>query len=121
MDLDALVPLIVAAVGLGGLVFTALRFRREDTSSLVQQHSVVLAGMKTLMDEREKEREEDRREVVRLRAEIDDLKHQVARELAVRRELEDEVKRHRVVRRELNERIQEQDAEIVRLRRVAGA
>lgn len=79
MSLDALVPLLLAAVGLGGFILAALRWGRDDASSVVQQHAAVLEGMKLLMDEREEDHERDRREIVRLRHEVEELRHEVHR------------------------------------------
>ena len=43
--------LVLGIVGLSGVVFTALRFRRDDTTAVVTQQSQITAEMKTLNDE----------------------------------------------------------------------
>ena len=60
-----LVTLAIAVAGLGGLIFTALRFRRDDTSSIVSQQDFIVNEMKSLNDEL-------RITTERLRAECDD-------------------------------------------------
>ena len=50
-DIVTLLPLVIGIVGLGGLVFTALRFRRDDTTAVVNQQNVILDDMKKLNDE----------------------------------------------------------------------
>ena len=41
-------PIIIGICGLAGLVFTAARFRRDDTSAVVQQQSTILHDLETL-------------------------------------------------------------------------
>jgi GTP-sensing pleiotropic transcriptional regulator CodY len=82
VNLDSLAPLLVAAVAVGGFILAALRWNRDDASSVVQQSASVVVGMKTLMDEREEDWEKDRRELVRLRSENERLQHELDRALA---------------------------------------
>lgn len=70
VDLAAALPLIIGIVGLGGLLFTALRFRRDDTTAIVTQQSTILGDMKAL-------NEELRETTVKLREERDALRGQV--------------------------------------------
>jgi uncharacterized coiled-coil DUF342 family protein len=60
----------IGLIGLGGLVFTALRFRRDDTTAIVTQQSTLMDDMKALNDEL-------RTTTVTLRTERDELKTQV--------------------------------------------
>jgi len=69
-DIVTLLPLVIGIVGLGGLVFTALRFRRDDTTAVVNQQNVILDDMKKLNDEL-------RTTVSDLRTERDELRVQV--------------------------------------------
>ena len=46
-----LVAIAIGLTGLGGVVFTALRFRRDDTTAVVTQQSTILGDMKTLNEE----------------------------------------------------------------------
>ena len=75
IDLATALPLVIGLMGLGGLVFTALRFRRDDTTAVVDQQAKITAEMKTLNDELRltadqlrRERDEARQEAERLRA-----------------------------------------------------
>jgi uncharacterized coiled-coil DUF342 family protein len=63
-------PIVIGLIGLGGLVFTALRYRRDDTTAVVSQQSTILDNMKTLNGEL-------RQTVTDLRTERDELKSQV--------------------------------------------
>jgi hypothetical protein len=65
------ISLVIGIVGLGGLVFTALRFRRDDTTAIVTQQSTITTEMKTLNDEL-------RLTTDALRAERDELKERIA-------------------------------------------
>ena len=47
MVADAL-GLIIGIAGLGGLIFTALRYRRDDTTAIVGQQSTVLHDFEAL-------------------------------------------------------------------------
>lgn len=51
MDLPSLVSLGIAVMGLGGLVFTALRYRRDDTTAIVNQQDVIMQEMRLLNEE----------------------------------------------------------------------
>ena len=78
MDLSGIVSLAIAGLGLGGLVFTALRWRRDDTTAIVGQQDTLFGEMRTLNDEL-------RTTVIALRAENDRLQAQIA---DLRRELD---------------------------------
>lgn len=66
------ISLIIGLIGLAGIIFTALRFRRDDTTAIVTQQSTITSEMKTLNDEL-------RITVEQLRHERDELKTQVDR------------------------------------------
>ena len=70
--MSAAIPLVIGLFGLAGIVFTALRFNRDDTTAIVQQQSTVLGSMKELNDEL-------RETADRMRAERDELRAEVAR------------------------------------------
>jgi uncharacterized coiled-coil DUF342 family protein len=70
VDLPALVSLGIAVMGLGGLVFSALRWRRDDTTAIIGQQDTLFAEMRGLNDEL-------RLTVTRLREERDQLAVQV--------------------------------------------
>ena len=44
-------PLVIGILGVGGLIFTALRFRRDDTTAVVTQQAQITGEMKLLNDE----------------------------------------------------------------------
>ena len=64
------ITLGIAVLGLGGLIFTALKFNRDDTTAIVGQQTALLGNMKAL-------NEELRSSTESLRAERDSLKLQV--------------------------------------------
>ena len=70
MDVASILPLVIGIMGLGGIIFTALRFRRDDTTAIVNQQSSILQSMKSLNDEL-------RITADNLRAERDQLRLQV--------------------------------------------
>lgn len=51
VDVAQLVALAIGVFGIGGLVFTALRYNRDDTTAIVSQQAQITAEMKTLNDE----------------------------------------------------------------------
>jgi hypothetical protein len=61
------IALAIALMGLGGLVFTALRFNRDDTSAIVSQQSTVLHDMQAINEELRHERDDCRGELAELR------------------------------------------------------
>lgn len=69
---DAL-ALVIGVAGLGGLVFTALRYRRDDTTAIVQQQSTILHDMQALNSELRSRVDELQIERDRLREQIDRL------------------------------------------------
>ena len=79
MDLSGLVSLAIAVFGLGGLVFTALRWRRDDTTAIVSQQDTLFGELRTLNDELRNTVAQLRAENDRLQAQIDDLKRQLDR------------------------------------------
>jgi hypothetical protein len=85
----AWITLAIGILGLGGLVFTALRFRRDDTTAIVSQQDTILSDMKAL-------NEEFRQAAVAMRAERDDLKNQVGRLTEEVAKLREELERGRL-------------------------
>lgn len=59
------IAIAIGLMGLSGCIFTALRFRRDDTTALVSQQDFIVNEMKSL-------NEELRLSTERLRAECDD-------------------------------------------------
>lgn len=74
--------LIIGICGLAGIIFTALRYRRDDTTALVGQQDTIVNEMKVL-------NEENRQAAAILREERNELRTQVERltnEIAALRE-----------------------------------
>ena len=67
-----LITLGIAVLGLGGLIFTALKFNRDDTTSILTQQDTIVGEMRLL-------NEELRTSTSSLREERDSLKLQVDR------------------------------------------
>ena len=75
-------PLVIGIVGLGGLVFTALRFRRDDTTAIVSQQDTIFTELRALNDELRQtvdrlreERNELTVQVQQLTAQVQELRH----------------------------------------------
>lgn len=66
MDAGAIVGLVIAVMGLGGLVFTAMRYRRDDTTAIVTQQDTLFNELRAVNDEL-------RIENARLKAQVQEL------------------------------------------------
>jgi hypothetical protein len=64
------IPIIIGLLGLAGIVFTALKYNRDDTTAVMGQQHTIMGEMKTLNDEL-------RQTTINLRTERDALKSQV--------------------------------------------
>ena len=51
VNVPQIMALVIGLVGLAGVIFTALRFRRDDTTAVVNQQSVIVNDMKTINEE----------------------------------------------------------------------
>ena len=51
IDWVSALPLIIGILGLAGLIFTALRFGRDDTTAVIAQQAQITEEMKLLHDE----------------------------------------------------------------------
>lgn len=51
VDWVNVLPLIIGILGLAGLIFTALRYGRDDTTAVINQQAQITSEMKTLNDE----------------------------------------------------------------------
>jgi hypothetical protein len=71
LELSTILPLVIGLVGLAGVIFTALKYNRDDTTSVIGQQDTILNEMKTLNDEL-------RTTTSELRTERDGLREQVA-------------------------------------------
>lgn len=77
IDIASLLALAIGVIGLAGVLFTALRFRRDDTSAVINQQAAITAEMKTLSDEQRSTLAGVREERDRLRSEVDRLTGQI--------------------------------------------
>lgn len=82
IDFASLTALAIGVFGLGGLVFTALRFRRDDTSAIVTQQDTIFTEMRTLnaelretTDRLRVERDALTVQVQQLTAQVQELRH----------------------------------------------
>lgn len=73
IDWVTVLPLIIGIIGLAGLVFTAMRFGRDDTTQVVTQQAQITAEMKTLSDELRTQRDECRTERQNLQTQLEKL------------------------------------------------
>jgi len=69
VDWGSVISLSIAALGLGGLLFTALRFRRDDTTAIVSQQDTLFNEMRALNDELRQENDRLTKQVEALRRE----------------------------------------------------
>jgi hypothetical protein len=71
IDWASALPLIIGLLGLSGIIFTAFKYNRDDTTAVINQQSTIVTDMKMLNDEL-------RTTTIRLREERDGLAEQVA-------------------------------------------
>jgi uncharacterized coiled-coil DUF342 family protein len=88
VDPGAVIGIVIGLTGLSGVIFTALRWRRDDTSAAVQTQSTVLGDMARLNDELRtttatlrSERDECRGQAHALTVEVERLKRDRRRQL----------------------------------------
>jgi hypothetical protein len=72
IEAAGLIAIVIGLMGLGGVIFTALRFRRDDTTAIVNQQDVIMKDFKSI-------NEELRQTADALRIERDALAQQVAK------------------------------------------
>ena len=51
IDWAEALPIIIGIVGLAGVIFTAMRYGRDDTTQVVAQQAQITEEMRTLHDE----------------------------------------------------------------------
>lgn len=72
-----MLPIVIGLMGLGGVIFTALRFRRDDTTAVISQQAQITGTMKMLNDELRITSDKLRQERDALRTQVDQLSGQV--------------------------------------------
>jgi hypothetical protein len=70
VDAGGIIAIVVGLAGLGGVLFTAMRFNRDDTTAVVSQQSTILHDMQALNAELRTTNGELRDQVAQLRAQI---------------------------------------------------
>ena len=78
MEIASLVSLIIGVLGLAGLIFTAMRYNRDDTTAIVNQQNVIVTDMKLLNDELRTTAKQLREERDALAVQVEELRAQVA-------------------------------------------
>jgi len=78
VDIAQLVSLIIGVLGLAGLIFTAMRYNRDDTTAIVNQQNVIVTDMKLLNDELRTTAKQLREERDALAVQVEELRAQVA-------------------------------------------
>jgi len=81
VDIGAVIGLVIGLTGLAGTVFTALRWRRDDTSAAVSTQSTVLGDMAGLNDELRKAVTDCRTDRDRLAGENEAMRRELRRQL----------------------------------------
>ncbi len=100
MTTAELIAMSIGILGVAGLVFTALKYNRDDTTAIVNQQTEILGNMKTLNEE--------------LRESVDDLRQQRDDARAESARLSGQVEALRVELRSANERIAAQVTQVQR-------
>lgn len=84
VDWATALPIIIGIMGLAGVVFTALRFGRDDTTAVVTQQAQITAEMQTLnielratADRLRDERDDSRLDVEKLTGQVEELRLQL--------------------------------------------
>ena len=79
-------PIIIGLFGIAGLLFTAMKYNRDDTTAVVSQQNVIVSDMKTLNDELRtrtaelrEERDGFKTQVEELTRQIEALRHELGR------------------------------------------
>ena len=91
MDIAALVTLGIAVLSLGGIIVTAMKYNRDDTTAIVGQQTQILENMHTLNDELrirsdslKSERDELAGQITGLKDQIEQLRAELQRALGGR-------------------------------------
>lgn len=84
IQLETALPLIIGILGVAGIIFTALKYNRDDTTAVVNQQNTILGEMKVLNDELRATTSSLRTERDELKLQVGELSNQIA---ALRTEL----------------------------------
>jgi predicted nucleic acid-binding Zn-ribbon protein len=78
--------LIIGIAGLAGIIFTALRYRRDDTTALIGQQDTIVSEMRALNEENRQAAALLRTERNELKTQVEQLTHEIE---ALRKELQE--------------------------------
>jgi hypothetical protein len=79
IELAEVIPLIIGILGVTGLIFTALRYRRDDTTAVLSQQDTIMNEMKTINSELRTTATDLRTERDGLKVQVEELTRQVAK------------------------------------------
>ena len=68
------IALAIGILGVAGIIFTALRYNRDDSTAVVQQQAQIVTGMHTLNDELRVTNAELKQQVQELREQIEQMR-----------------------------------------------
>lgn len=77
INLAEAIPLLIGVLGVAGLIFTALKYNRDDTTAVLTQQNTIVGEMKTLNDELRQTTTDLRSERDSLKTQVQDLTRQV--------------------------------------------
>lgn len=77
INLAEAIPLLIGVLGIAGLIFTALKYNRDDTTAVLTQQNTIVGEMKTLNDELRQTTTDLRMERDGLKEQVQDLTRQV--------------------------------------------
>ena len=85
MNIPQVLALVIGLVGLAGVIFTAMKYNRDDTTSIVHQQDTLFNELRTLNDELRNTatslREENAKlaeQVRQLTVQVEELRHERA-------------------------------------------
>jgi hypothetical protein len=79
IDIGGMIALAIGVLGVAGVIFTALRYNRDDTTAVVQQQDIILNDMKMLNAELRTTADSLRTERDALATQVRELSEQVER------------------------------------------
>lgn len=77
MDAAQLLAIVIGLMGLGSVMFAALRWRRDDTTQIVSQQDTLFAELRMLNEELRTTAQSLRDENAQLRAQLNELSERV--------------------------------------------
>jgi hypothetical protein len=78
IDVPSLVSIAIGVAGVAGLIFTALRWRRDDTTAVLTQQNTIVSEMTALTAELRTQRDEEHQRNTELTGELREARRQLA-------------------------------------------